>query len=228
MIAKQVMDASAALLNDTALSVFTYTAQIPYLNIALDELSEELMLNNVPVTNETATVISIPAGIEGIGGGNGNPNLPPGLIQPFNLYERTSGSTYSFLSMRHVEFLPVNQVPTAFLVYWSWEGDVIKFVPGGATGAIDIQLHYLKSIFGPIAIETDQINYNKAKNFLVYRNAALCAQYIGENQERAADLNGWAGLALNRSLGIATKGRQNLITRHRPFMASWRARRIIG
>ncbi len=227
MIAKQVMDKSAVLLNDSALSIFSYSAQIPYLNIALDELQEELELNNVPITNKTAAVITILTGITGIGGGGGNPNLPPNLVEPINLFERTTGSTYTFVQMTKVDFLPVNQVPTAFLLFWSWEGDVIKFVPGGATGSVDIQLHYVKSIFGEIATETDAIPWDKAKTFLTYRNAALCAEFIGENLERATELNGFAGLALNRALGIATKGRQSISTRRRPFMSSWRARRVI-
>lgn len=221
------MDASAALLNDTALSVFTYTAQIPYLNIALDELQEELELNNVPITNKTSTVITVVAGTEGIGGGNGQPELPPNLIEPFNLYERTTGSQYSFLLMKKVEFIPVNQVPTAFLIYWSWEDDKIKFISGGATGSIDIEMHYIKSIFKKIAISTDAINYDKAKSYLIYRNAALCAEFIGENVTRAQELNTFCGMALGRALGIATKGRQSITTRRRPFMAGWRSRRII-
>jgi len=227
MIAKQVMDASAVLLNDKALSVFTYTDQIPFLNIALDELQEELELNNVPTTNKTAAVITILTGITGIGGGGGNPDLPPNTVEPINLFERVTGSTYTFMQMTKVDFLPVNQVPTAFLLFWSWEGDTIHFVPGGATGSVDVQIHYVKSIFKDIATETDQINWDRAKTFLTYRNAALCAEFIGENLERATELNGFAGLALNRALGIATKGRQSISTRRRPFMSSWRARRIV-
>lgn len=227
MIASEVMDGSAALLNDTALSVFTYTAQIPYLNIALDELQEELELNNVPITSETASIITIVAGIDGIGGGNGQPDLPPNLIEPINLFERTSGSQFSFLQMKKTEFLPMNQVSTAFLIYWSWEGDTIHFIPGGATGDVDIEIHYVKSVFKKIATSNDEIAYNRAKSFLTYRNAALCAEFIGENKTRSDELNGFCGLALSRALGIATKGRQSITTRRKPFMAGWRARRMI-
>lgn len=227
MIASEVMDLVAPLLNDTALSIFTYTAQIPYLNIALQELQEELELNNVPITNKKAANITINAGVEGIGGGGSNPSLPVGLIEPIELYERTVGSTYSFIQMTKCDFLPVNQVPTAFLMFWQWAGDVINFIPGGATGAVEVQIHYMRDIFQNIANSTDAIDYNRAKTFLMYRTAALCAEFIGENKERSDELNGFAGLALQRTLGIATKGRQSIFTRRRPFMAGWRARRII-
>ena len=127
MIASEVMGLSAALLNDTALSVFTYTAQIPYLNMALIELGEELELNNVPVTNKKAETITVLSGVEGIGGGGTQPNLPPGIVEPLTLYERTTGSNFSFIQMAKCEFLPVNQVPTAFLIYWQWSGENYSF-----------------------------------------------------------------------------------------------------
>jgi len=227
MIAQEVMDRSAALLNDTALSIFTYSAQIPYLNIAIDELAEEMELNNVPATNKTAAIITVPAGITGIGGGNGKPDLPPGVLEVFDLFERTSGSQYSFIQMTKREFLPVNQVPTAFLIYWSWEADTINFIPGGATGNVDVEMHYLRRIFLPVDSSTSEIPWNKGKTFLFYRNAGLCAEFIGENKLRADELNAFANLALQRALGIATKGRQSITTRRKPFMASWRARRIV-
>lgn len=227
MIASEVMDPAASLLNDTARSIFTYSAQMPYLNIALDELQEECELNNVPVTNKMVVPITIKAGINGIGGGNGRPDLPPNFVEPMELYERTSGSQYSFILMRRTEFLPVDQVPTAYLIYWQYEGEVINFIPNGATGDVDIELHYIKSIFKKIADSTDAINMINAKTFLTYRTAALCAEFIGENKSRADDLNTGAGLALARALGISTKGRQAIFTRRKPFMAGWRARRLI-
>lgn len=226
MLASDVMDSSAALLNDTAKSIFNYTAQIPYLNIALDELQEELELNNVPITDKTAVLVTVPAGISGIGD-TGQPALPPNMIQPINLYEQVQGSQNSFMLMQHYQFLPLNQTNTAYLLYWTWEGDKIHFIPGGATGPVSVQIHYLMSIFTTIAASSDSIAYDKAKMYLTYRNAALCAQFIGENKERSDELNGFAGLALNRVLGMTTKGKQDIFTRRKPFMASWRARRIM-
>lgn len=228
MIAKTVMDSVAALLNDTALSVFTYSAQIPYLNIAIKELTQELQLNNVPVTNQTTpAVITVVAGVEGIGGGGGKPNLPVGFYEPIELLERTSGQQYSFSPMVRREFLPVNQVPTAYLIYWCYEDEVIKFIPGGATGDVDVQVQYIRSILPAIATETDAINYDKGELFLTYRTGALCAQFIGENKERADDLNSVAGYSLGRTVGISTKGKQAIFTRRRPFMAAWRSRRVL-
>ncbi len=227
MLASEVMDLSASLLNDTALSIFTYTTQIPFLNIALSELQEECELNNVPITNKTAVILSIAAGTEGIGGGNGQPSLPPNMIEPLDLQERVSGNAYSFIPMNKVEFVPSNVTPTAYLTYWAWEDEAIKFIAGGSNGVVDVKIHYIQSIFKNIASENDPIVMTNSKTFLMYRNAALCAQFIGENESRAGDLNTMAMLALGRALGISTKGRQSIFTRRRPFNAGWRSRRVI-
>lgn len=227
MVAKDLFDSSAALLNDTALSVFTYVAQTPYLNIALKELQEELQLNNVPVTNRTPAVITITTGKNGIGGGAGNPDLPADFVEPLNLKERTSGNQFAFVDMKRVDFLPPNQVPSAYLIYWSYENEVIKFISGGATGPVDILLHYMASLFPKITDSNSFIRYDKGETFLIYRLAALCAEFIGENKNRSDELNLFAGTAIQRALGITTKGRQSIATRRRPFMAGWRSRRIL-
>jgi len=234
MLAREVTEPAAALLNDKAMSIFTFDAQVPYLNIALGELEEELELNNVPITNQTDITILIHANVAGIGGGfnpvkdkSPQPNLPPNMVEPLTLYERIHGTQFDFLQMKKVEFIPVNQVNTAYLHFWAWKGDRIEFIPGGALSPLDVRIDYVQSIFKNIKVSTDEIRYDRAKSFLTYRTAALCAEFIGENISRAQDLNNNAGLALARTLGISTKNKQSITTRRRPFMASWRARRII-
>ena len=227
MLASDVMDLSASFLNDAVKSIFTYTVQLPYLNVAMEELQEEFELNNMPITNQNETIINIPAGTEGFGD-IGQPALPSGLIMPLTLYERTSGSQFSFIQMKRMEFLPVNQVNNAFLIYWAWLGQKIKFIPGGATGSLDIQVQYTQYIYSGPVLPTDLVSVSgMEKMFLAYRTAALCAEFIGENVTRAQDLNNNAGLSLNRLLTIGIKAKQAITTRRKPFMSSWRARRII-
>ena len=227
MLAYVVMDHASVLLNDKSKAIFTYDIQLPYLNIALVELEEELELNNVPITNRTDALVVVNPGIDGIGGGNGQPNLPPYLVEPITLYEKPFGTAHSFSEMKRVEFLPVNQINTAYLIYWSWVGDRIHFIPGGATSQLTIQMNYVRSVFKHVATDRDEIQYNRARSYLVYRTAALCAEFVGENKTRSDELNGFAGLALQRTLGIVTKGRQAITTRRKPFMSSWKSRRIV-
>ena len=222
--AASVMDRAAAFLNDSALSIFTYVAQIPYLNAALDELQEIFEENNVPITNRRSSVLVIPAGTVTISFST-TPALPSDLIEIQKLGERNSGTTDSFTEMVRKEFLPQTEVQTTQLIYWSWINEQIKFI--GATSARDVELDYIASLFTAVTTSTNSITVINGKSFLAYRTAALCAQFIGENPERAQALNDDAVLALSRSLNITVKGRQSIVTRRQPFMAAWRGRTYI-
>lgn len=220
--AATVMDRAAALLNDSSLSIFTYVAQIPYLNVALDELQELFEENNIPSTNKVSAVIPITTGTVTLDGAAG---LPSDLVEIQSLGERTTGTTDTFIPMIRVEFLPQTLVQTMQLIYWAWIGEVIKFI--GATSDRDVELNYIASLFSTITASTDTISAINSRSFLAYRTAALCAEFIGENPERAESLNADAILALSRTLNISTKGRQSIVTRRRPFMANYRNRGVL-
>ncbi len=220
MLASEVMDRASALLNDVGLTNFTYEVQIPFLNIALDELQESLEQNNVGVTNSTSAIYTIAAGTFDIGGAG--PALPADLVEIQALYERDSGTTDDFMMMSRTEFLPQIQVLTQWLTYWTWENQIIKFV--GAISNRNVKIQYIANNIIPVTTSTSVITIINAKSFLAYRTAALCAEFIGENKSRADDLNVDASLAIDRMLGINTKGRQSITIRRRPFMASYKSR----
>jgi hypothetical protein len=77
---------------------------------------------------------------------------------------------------------------------------------------------------GPLTSEDDPIQVTNGMSFLAYKTAALCSMFIGENQTRASILEAKAEQALERLTGINNKGRQQIVTRHRPFRAGWKAR----
>ena len=56
------------------------------------------------------------------------------------------------------------------------------------------------------------------------RRQLLCSMFIGENETRAQVLNEQAEQAKERMEGISNKGRQHIMTRHRPFRAAFKAR----
>lgn len=211
LTAANVMDKAASLMNDTLRTVYTYAAQMPYLNMALSELDEHFQLNNIPVTDETSIVITIPVGtteisaFDGIGAGVA-PTYPQDLIEIQGIRERLSGSSDSYSSFTN----------------WTWESQKIKFT--AFTTAREIILDYIKTIFPEVTNQAAVIGVMNAKTFLFFRTAALCTQFIGENAQRATELNNFAVLALDRVTGIGTKAKQNKITRRRPFMASYKRR----
>lgn len=227
------MDKSASLMNDTAKTVYTYDAQLPYLQMALDELLEEFELSNIPVTNSfTSDEITLPIGTKDIGpkvgfGASPLPNYPENLVDIQQLWERLSGSSEPFISVKKQEFLThtLDDLPVSELQYWSWDGQRIHTY--GATTARGIKIDYIGKLF-PSDITTETlIGIVNARSFLQYRTAALCSQFIGENPSRAEQLNSFATDARDRVLGIGAKGRQSYPVRRRPFMASYKRRTFI-
>lgn len=230
LTAGEVMDKSASLMNDTAKTVYTYTVQIPYLNMALAELQEHFQLNNIPVTSVTSAGITVPIGTTEIGpvdGGVGEttaPNYPTDLIEIQQLWERLSGSEDPYVPLVKKEYLPhfLDDMPVSSLLIWAWVNQQIKFV--GATTARQVKIDYIKAIFAEITSEDDEIGVINAQSFLMYRTAALCTQFIGENESRASALNDMAVAAADRVTGIGVKGKQSITIRRRPFRQSYKAR----
>ena len=223
MLASEVMTNAAALLNDTALTNFTYSAQLPFLNMALNELRETLELNNIPVTNAISSIIPVTTAMFDIGGSTG-PALPTGLIEIQRLYERQTGTSDTFIPMTRVEFLPLVAVLTNSLGYWTWQGEVIRFI--GSNSNRDVKIEYIATVISPVTSSASSITLINAASFLGYRTAALCAEFIGENPARASELNTYAGMAADRFLGINVKGAQEMSTRRKPFMAAYKTRGI--
>lgn len=214
-----VLDGAAALLNDANKTSFTNVAMFPYLQIAYQELRQELEENNVSVVNRTSDAITILAGVTEISF-ESTPSLPQDLIDPQTVYERTNPTNDNFLQMRRYQTLPLVQVATPFLMYWSWQNQVMKFP--AATSDIDIKIDYVGDPLITITDddETVRIKVFNTQNFLKYRTAALCSNFQGENSERATLLDNMGARSLESCVNIAVKSMQSISTRRRPFRAS--------
>jgi hypothetical protein len=224
-----IMDQSAALMNDAAKSIYSYTIQIPYLNMALQELQEIFELNNVPVTDTiTSSPIIVPINIAFIGFPpavpiGGTPYLPTDLIEPKVVWERQTGVD-PYVPMTKLDFLPryMSGTEISQFIYYTWQSQEIRIL---ATNQInDIKIDYIRSLFNAFTSSTDTVAIVNTQSFLEYRTAGLLAQFCAENPTRAQSLNQDAMLALDRSVGIGTKGRQAINTRHRPFRSSYKNR----
>jgi len=225
--AGDVMDRAAVLMNDPAKTDYTYIILSPFLRMALDELIENLVDgHNAPLVS-TSLVITVPAGSNAMYSVDSlnEPHYPSDLAEIQEISERLAGSRDPFIPMKRTEFLETKEAGDR-LAYWTWQNQVVRFNPNGATTAREVQLNYLRtyssesanippeSIVGPI----------NSRSFLSYKTAAYAAQFIGENTERAQILDAKAELALERIESINNKGKQQIMTRHRPFRANWKAR----
>ena len=225
LTAGDVMNRSAALLNDLARTDYTYAVQVHYLNMAIDELAESLEESNSSPSNKTSDPITMAVGknkltpLENID----TPHYPFDLIEIQEVGERLGGSSDPFIGLSRKEFgttLPANQS----LLYWYWEDQCIKFNPSGAISIREIQLKYVSQALQIADTENSVIGTINARSYLSYKTAAFCAMFIGENETRAQVLEDQANKALERMTGISNKGKQQIMTRHRPFRASYKRR----
>ena len=228
LTAGTVMNNSAALLNDPVLTVYTYLKQIPYLNIALQELQEEFELNNVPVTDTVSAEMTVPSGNTFIEFEPSVPDpdtdyLPDNLIEPKVLWERPFNDN-PYVPMTRVDYLPryMEGVEIPQFIFYTWQSQQIRFLPANQIN--QIKMDYVRDLFVTVTDPDDELGVINAKTFLEYRTAGLCAEFIGENKTRADDLNAFSSLAIDRATGIGSKGRQRINIRHRPFRASYKRR----
>lgn len=222
MLASDVMDKVASVcLNDSQKSVYTYDKQLPLLQTAFSELGKQCRMNGVEATNARSAIVEITTAMTDWGGSSG-PALPTDLISIQWMGERDFGSTDDFIEMKRCNFLPNTQIKTTELIWWSWIGQVVKFI--GANTNRDVRMDYIADNLAAITSAGSSITLKDCDVFLQYRTAALCARFIGENPTRADQLDGDALMALDIFLGVNTKDRQVMPVRRRPFMASYKSR----
>ncbi len=222
----EIITTVAVLMNDYTQSNYTNTACLPFFNLALDELQELFELNEIPVTYETSAAIPIKAGINRLGFDT-VPAFPSDLIEIRQLWESPSGlDQWTVVVKRDVipHYLQDNTTISQFLIY-ALEGGRVKLIAANADN--DLKIDYTAKLFNtPILIKDINVNlpFVNVKTYLEYKTAALCAMFIAENESRALSLDSLTGTALSRALGIPIKGMQSIITRRRPFRASFKRR----
>lgn len=232
LVASEIMDLSAARLNDVSKSLYTYTVQIPFLNIALEELQEIFEENQVPVTDQTSAIIEVDSAAAGIieipfddGIASGVPGfLPDDLIEIKVAWQSTRGLN-QWSRLDPVDYLPQYDLTAQISSFnnYQWATDCMKVLAANADN--DIKLDYTRSLFPVITDSADEILVINGKLFLVNRTASLVALDIAEDEKRAAALQLDANNSLDKSLTIKTKGRQKIQTRRLPFRAGFKSRR---
>lgn len=213
-----------AFLNDQDGTKFTNQRLLPYMQAAVDELEDELLLISSEVFGEVSAALDIPANTLELKYSGTVPTLPSDLVEPVMLEEKVDGAAVStYVPMTKVRELSVTpQIQT--LDEWVWQEQSIKFI--GATVAVDVRITYMKgfpALSDPV-VDTQEIPYNEAAPFLQYKVAALAAELIAGNHDRALVLHDSAIQALNRTLGIRTKSQQDLPVRRREWRRQSRRR----
>lgn len=208
LLASECMDLAAAALNDVNKTVYDYDTQLPYLKMALQELSELFELNSLPVTEQSSAPIIIPTGTTSLKfNANGSVRLPDNLIEIQQIWARTPNSTGWFLLNRGA---------------WSWSNNILEFQP--LFNYNEIKIEYIGSLF-PKYIRADTIlPVQNAQGYLSYKTAELISDMIEHNDARAQSNGGRALMSLDRIQGITIKSKQSIMARRRPFRAGYKSR----
>lgn len=226
----ELLDNSAALLNDAAQEEYTDAVLLPFLNMTLFELQEVYELNNIPATNETSAKLDVPALTTAIAYSATTPVLPPDLVEIQRLWCSPDGRNL-WLPVTKRDYLTQDEVASGstlqFFSVWAWMNNEIRLLP--STVPLDIKLDYIQYLFTPLLIGGigATITLANISSTVQYRVAGLAAEFINENPGRANSLNMNASNALDRTLGISTKGRQSIMTRRRPFRAAYKRRGVL-
>src|SRR6185436_13671543 len=113
--AGQIMDRVARLLNDANRTDYTYTVQLPFLNMAIEEFSDLTSEANTPFSNLTSgnegvAPIIVPVGVTFLVASDSTgvpptwPKYPPDLIEIQEIGERVSGDKGPFRMLPRKEF----------------------------------------------------------------------------------------------------------------------------
>lgn len=184
MLASEIMDESAALLNDTAKSLFTYAAQLPYLKRANEFLENLLIANGVAIQRQTSAVLTVVSSTTNIDL-SVNVAYPSDMLLPIRLLERDGGATsQDFGPMIETEWEPELR-PTASIQFWTFRNN--KIYTPGVTSTRDVKIDYWRQLT-TITSSSSPEEVTGSKVYLAAKTAELCARYIGQNKEIADDL----------------------------------------
>lgn len=220
------MDRAAVLMNDAAKTDYNYVTLLPMLNLALDELNAEMDDTHISSHFATTLPILIPKGslamwpTESIN----TPHYPVDLIEVQEIVERRAGSNDNFLPVTRYEFHPIGESIDT-LGGWAWEQRIIKFRgPNGPNTDREVRLKYIQHFLGQAFNDQTVIGTIDCRPYLTFKTAAFAAMFIGENPTRAKVLDDAAEASLEKVVSIQNKGKQAIMTRHRPFRSAYKAR----
>jgi hypothetical protein len=107
-----------------------------------------------------------------------------------------------------------NKTPSGDLNKWAWREQAIETL--GATRDKMLRIRYYRLILS-ISGENSPIELSHALNYLAYHTGALAAEHIGQNRDKAIDLESVAVQKLNKLLKKEVKQNQARPVRRRPF-----------
>jgi hypothetical protein len=171
------------LVGDPSGQVYTQAVLLPYVNMAQDEMADELRNNGVGEATFVNSVITVPANTTVLNQGS-TPPIPTNLVVPLSLYERTvGGAEQDFTLINGPQILPNFNASTT-LGFWNFvqdttNGPTIQFI--GATTAREVRILYYGDV-NNLSAGGDKLLFYGAQNAISYKVASLVAASRGNGE----------------------------------------------
>lgn len=179
VLASDIMDKSAALLNDTDRALYTNAVQLPYIGMANESIEQILLTYGIVIQTKNSSAIDVAALATTL-------TLPDDFLVPIELWEREDGSTdEADWTPMHEQKDLIGFVQTTTLGVWSFSNNAIRFT--GATTDREVLLRYSRSLLS-LTSANSPIDINILARYLSRKTAELCARYIGMNSTFADEL----------------------------------------
>lgn len=214
MLASEIMDEAAALMNDAQKYTWGYTQLLPYLKRAYGTMELHLFLNGVRDLKEVSAIIQVSALSPTV------TLLPADFVQAIAMEERASGSSDPFFPVAESDW--EQDFKADSIMFWNWRESGLKINPPNINR--EIRLRYRKGLT-PILGENTNITNLLSKPYLSAKCAANASAFGAANAERAAILNSEANTELQMLIAAEIRNQQGVSYRRRGYGSSRRARR---
>ncbi len=214
-LASDAFDRARVFLNDVIIDLYTNDVLLPVLKIANDEFSDRLANAGVASQKEISANITLTQG-------STQPSLPSDIISPIQLFEKNVNDTDDVFSLMYQKSFEPNKTAGPDLKVWAWREQTLYVPP--ATQTKIIRLRYLRLIT-VVSSASTPLEVTGSLNYLACKTAELAAKHIGQNSNKATELNNEAEGYWSLLLGIKVKDNQGIPTRKLPFKGNRSNRR---
>lgn len=213
MLASEIMDEAAALMNDSGKLTWGYPQLLPYLQRAYRTLELHLFLNGVRSLKEVSAIIPVSKGSVDV-------LLPTDFVQPVSMGERALGTADGFFTVTESDW--DKRLDSETIQFWIWREDALKINTPSTDR--EVMLRYRKGLT-VINSENSNITILLSKPYLSAKTAANAAGFGASNMERAGVLNAEANDCLSMLISAEIRNQQGARFRRKPYGYSRRARR---
>jgi len=138
--AGSVMLRASAHLNDVNQLVYDTETLLPFFQMALDELDEELAVWEIPLLNKESIIILVPSGSLLL------PEMPVDYVESISIVERIQGSTDRWNYVREASDINPNLKvsPADGIIQWAFRSNQIYINP--PISAREVLLNYVSGL----------------------------------------------------------------------------------